>query len=129
MNTRPERLAHWLFELFEVSPRPPIDLETLAARMGIDQVLDADMGSRTDDSYRAAIEQSSICVVTSTHAVDDSHWPTNSPTGSSLIHRHQPSPTDVLAMVTTKNAFAIRSRPRFSCLMTGRGSLLQSHRI
>lgn len=43
MNTNPERLARWIFDSFEVSPQPPIDLETLAARMGIDQILDADM--------------------------------------------------------------------------------------
>ena len=58
MNTRPERLAHWLFELFEVSPRPPIDLETLASRMGIDQILDADMiedGRLVQSSDRAVV--------------------------------------------------------------------------
>lgn len=43
MNTDPDRLAHWLFDSFEVSPQPPIDLETLATRMGIDQILDTDM--------------------------------------------------------------------------------------
>lgn len=43
MTAHPERLARWLFGSFGVAPRPPIDLETLAARMGIDQILDTDM--------------------------------------------------------------------------------------
>ncbi|MCQ3808594.1 MAG: ImmA/IrrE family metallo-endopeptidase [Acidimicrobiia bacterium] len=58
MSANPERLAHWLFDSFEVSPRPPIDLETLAVRMGIDQVLDTDMvedGRLVQSSDRAVV--------------------------------------------------------------------------
>ncbi len=58
MSPYPERLAHWLFDSFGVSPRPPIDLETLAARMGIDQILDTDMvedGRLVQSSDRAVV--------------------------------------------------------------------------
>ena len=58
MNTRSERLAQWLFELFEVPPRPPVDLETLATRMGIDQILDTDMiedGRLVQDRDKAVV--------------------------------------------------------------------------
>ena len=43
MNTGPDQLARWLLDLCDVPTRPPVDLETLAARMGVDQVLETDM--------------------------------------------------------------------------------------
>ena len=58
MNANPERLAHWLFGSFGVSPQPPIDLNTLAARMGIDEILDADIiedGRLVQSSGRAVV--------------------------------------------------------------------------
>jgi len=58
MTAHPERLAHWLFDSLGVSPRPPINLETLAARMGICRILDADMvedGRLVQSSGRAVV--------------------------------------------------------------------------
>ncbi len=43
MNTCPDQLARWLLDLCEVPSRPPVDLETLAARMGVGQILETDM--------------------------------------------------------------------------------------
>lgn len=43
MTKHPELLARWLFHSVGISPQPPIDLETLATHMGIDQILSADM--------------------------------------------------------------------------------------
>ena len=43
MTRRSEALASWLFQRLNVQPQPPIDLDALAAQMGIREIREADM--------------------------------------------------------------------------------------
>jgi IrrE N-terminal-like domain len=56
--TEPDKLARWLFERLNISPTPPVDVEQLAARMGITAITNALMvedGRLEQDGLKARI--------------------------------------------------------------------------
>ena len=58
MTERSDVLTAWLFQRLDLPPRPPIDLELLASRMGVERVYEADMaedGRLEQDGKRAVI--------------------------------------------------------------------------
>ena len=58
MTERSNALAAWLFDRLELPTRPPIDLEVVASRMGVEQIRDADMaedGRLEQDGRRAVV--------------------------------------------------------------------------
>lgn len=58
MTGRSDAFATWLFECLEVSSRPPIDLEALASRIGVEQIRDTDMaedGRLVQDGRRSVV--------------------------------------------------------------------------
>lgn len=58
MTERSDALTQWLFERLELPTRPPIDLEVLASRMGVERIQEADMaedGRLEQDGRRAVV--------------------------------------------------------------------------
>lgn len=58
MTRRSEALASWLVQRLNVSPQPPIDLDALAAQMGVSEVREVDMaeeGRLEHDGMRAIV--------------------------------------------------------------------------
>ncbi len=58
MTERSDALTAWLFDRLELPTRPPVDLEVLASRMGVEQIRDTDMaedGRLEQDAHRAVV--------------------------------------------------------------------------